>query len=37
VDDMNRERIEIIQAMNLLVRQEMIKDQMEKCRDALAS
>lgn len=37
VDDMNRERIAIFEAMSRLARQEIMQDQMMKARDALAA
>lgn len=35
VDEMNRERIAIYELMNIAARQQIIKEQMEKCRDSL--
>ena len=37
VDEMNHERIAIFEAMNRLARQQVMQDQMEKMRDALAA
>jgi hypothetical protein len=37
VDQMNRERIVILDLMNVLARQVVIKEQMEMCLDALST
>jgi hypothetical protein len=37
VDEMNKERIAIFELMNLMARQQMIQEHMEKCRSALAA